>query len=411
MTSSPSQASLRKGSLLRTAVAILGALAVSMYFFAPTALSQTEQEVEESFSADVQTSGESELAVSANGVEESETIGSDASGEVEALVTTSADTADELQVSLSGCPEDRAGGVITVSGLDADAEVEGVFTGEATVEGETQQVDQSVGPVQAGPDGEAAVSLCASAEAGAEVPQEPETETPGVPEDELPGAPEEGDAPEAPVEPGDLLQPPENEVPGGDPEAEVPQTETPTVPGEASHSVEVTAEGQGAELCASVDDEEECVDVGSDASGELTADVAATTETPDHDVAVEECPDDQTGAVLALSGLEPGATVEGGFTGEATVGGETQQVDESVGPVEVDATGDADVSLCASAEGGPEAPETPEAPDGPDAPETPEAPETETPDAPPAPEAPGDEEPGQATLLQLLEQLVGLIGA
>lgn len=142
---------------------VVAAMALLAVLAAPTASAQA---VEDSFTTSVFVAEESELCASAQDVEECADIAAGASGDLTATVAGESDDVGSVQFDVTGCPDDRAGATIVVTGAAEGATVEGAFQGSATVGDETHEIDEHVGPVTIGTDGTARVSLCASASGG-----------------------------------------------------------------------------------------------------------------------------------------------------------------------------------------------------------------------------------------------------
>lgn len=138
---------------------VAAATAVLVVLLGPAA---SAQEGGKSFTASVALAEESELCASAQNVEECEEIAAGASGDVTATVTGESNLGS-VQFDVAGCPDDRAGAMIVVTGAAEGATVEGDFQGAVGVGDETQEIHEHVGPVTIGGDGTAHVSLCASA--------------------------------------------------------------------------------------------------------------------------------------------------------------------------------------------------------------------------------------------------------
>lgn len=118
--------------------------------------------------------------------------------------------------------------------------------------------------------------------------------------------------------------------------------------GEArTFDMDVTTNGD-TEFCAVGANQEDCVDAGRNVDGNLT--VALTGSEGGADITVTSCPEGQSGVRVDLSGTGPEATVNASLTGKAQSNGETQQVDEAVGPVNTGDSGEATVLVCGSSE-------------------------------------------------------------
>jgi hypothetical protein len=111
-------------------------------------------------------------------------------------------------------------------------------------------------------------------------------------------------------------------------------------------SFEAEVQTNGDTIFCAAGAQEECTDAGRDVVGTLRVRVASPEGSAD--VAVGQCPEERSGVVVTLSRTSPGTNVCTSLTGEAQSDGETQQVEESVGPVGSDRSGEATVLVCGS---------------------------------------------------------------